>query len=1226
MLGVLEARFGALGGDVTFVDAELEWLARTLVLRGLSIDLGHREVYADTLRLRAGWRDGGPTLERAEWLGGNVTLSRAMLTALEGQGAVEPQEAARRDLRRPPTLYVRDLDLALETPSHGDVRLGRVNLALRADAEGTPRLAGRFVPSFEEGRETAGEIWLVGALAADGSLEARGTARALRVSARDLPAGEPFDALRPFAPEFLVEFEGQARLDPRVSVLPELDLAARITDGRLQLPHLASPAARPLREVELAAAAQFRPDGPGALWSPAAWDASLTASAQWEATRLEVCGRFGAAEGRPWLADAAIVARDLELGEALLELGGHAPDLVEVHTMLAPDGRADLVAGLRLPRDWRPEQGAKRLEQAVAVLPRGAASMAYHGAPSRRTGLRDEGFPLRVQGLRGLVTWTYHPADEYPVQLGLHACEGRHPGGPVHVVGSLHEIPGHLIGATPEERRERRPFFPSLFHLRIESDALPVDDELERGFRGLAGVPPVGEIGPLFGPRGGSLAFALQLWRVPGRLDLATDLVIDIQRVGFRWRELPLPLEDVEGLLVVRSDGRGPELGRTVVSIDARGTSPAARGAVTVTGRTHSEGKGTLAAAFDVRAEGVNTRSRDLRDVLLEKQPGVLGALDAAGVAGFVDVAVTTSDPLGSDATTAWVAVTTAPEGARLMPEAFATPTEGVHGRVLVTAAMPAPRAPGQASDAGAALTEALAAETSGRAIVRGTWPDAAAPVALAGDVRFEHGARPVLAVVGAGLEITNTGVLGSVADVVRRRGGSGDPLDPDALDVDGRFDFAARYELPEAPGAPPGSSELEVDARLDHVGFDGKRLLSDVSAHFKLVEATGEWIGERISAELGTTPVRLDDLRWTPTAGGSRVSTRLAADDLPLDREHLELFVDRETLDRLVEDLELTGSIDVRDTAVVFERGADGVDALHVDGRVDVDEMRLVLGVPLELEDVDDVALSLRLEGEAMRAHASVRGLDGKLAGRRLDDARVEVSYVEPRLALTALDGRFEGGRIAGLGEPGAQFFAMDVVAPFPFELGARLTRVDVGEFLRGALNSDFANEGRMDLDVALSGDIERLTAIRGSGRVAIDETRLWAIPVFQALFARLGFPTTAVFRQIVADFRVQDGALHIDRTRADSDLLSIVGSGTLDFAGDLSTDLEVRYGIVDRLGPFTRLLYKIQNSLLRVAIRGTLERPVVVLRGLFSQFFRPADARDRLPLPGFSELPRRF
>jgi len=166
------------------------------------------------------------------------------------------------------------------------------------------------------------------------------------------------------------------------------------------------------------------------------------------------------------------------------------------------------------------------------------------------------------------------------------------------------------------------------------------------------------------------------------------------------------------------------------------------------------------------------------------------------------------------------------------------------------------------------------------------------------------------------------------------------------------------------------------------------------------------------------------------------------------------------------------------------------------------------------------------------------------------------------------------------------------------------------------------------MDLDLTMGGDIERLTGLTGSGRVVVDDTRLWAIPVFQALFARLGFPTTAVFSRIEARFHIADGALHIDRTRADSDLLSVIGLGKVDFEGDLAAKQEVRYALIDRLGPLRQLLYKIQNSLLRVPVRGTMERPVVVLRGLFPQFLfiRQAKARDRLPLPGFSKLPNRF
>ena len=87
-----------------------------------------------------------------------------------------------------------------------------------------------------------------------------------------------------------------------------------------------------------------------------------------------------------------------------------------------------------------------------------------------------------------------------------------------------------------------------------------------------------------------------------------------------------------------------------------------------------------------------------------------------------------------------------------------------------------------------------------------------------------------------------------------------------------------------------------------------------------------------------------------------------------------------------------------------------------------------------------------------------------------------------------------------------------------------------------------------------------------------------------------------------------------------------SLVGAGTVSFEGNVTSDLDVRYSLVDRLGPFTQLVYWIQESLLRVSIRGTVERPAVVLRGLAFRFFTPAEDRDRLPLPGFSRRPRRF
>ena len=61
-------------------------------------------------------------------------------------------------------------------------------------------------------------------------------------------------------------------------------------------------------------------------------------------------------------------------------------------------------------------------------------------------------------------------------------------------------------------------------------------------------------------------------------------------------------------------------------------------------------------------------------------------------------------------------------------------------------------------------------------------------------------------------------------------------------------------------------------------------------------------------------------------------------------------------------------------------------------------------------------------------------------------------------------------------------------------------------------------------------------------------------------------------------------------------------------------------------RLGPFRRLLYGIQNSLLSISIRGDMARPRVLLRTPLSELLGTFSDFRALPLPDISELPERF
>jgi hypothetical protein len=291
--------------------------------------------------------------------------------------------------------------------------------------------------------------------------------------------------------------------------------------------------------------------------------------------------------------------------------------------------------------------------------------------------------------------------------------------------------------------------------------------------------------------------------------------------------------------------------------------------------------------------------------------------------------------------------------------------------------------------------------------------------------------------------------------------------------------------------------------------------------------------------------------------------------------------------------------------------------------------ELRIDLGVPVEVQSAAVSVEQLVFEKGMVRAWAAVRGLEGQIAGRQLERGRLQLTYVEPRLSIFDLDGALEGGRLADLGAEalhGSPAFSLDLQEPFRFDLGLQLVDVQVEGLLRGLFESQFASRGVLSGELRLEGSLERVREIRGDGALRLRDSTLWSIPVMQALFSQLGFDDTAVFERMRTRFQVRDGAIHMSDMQVYSPLLQLVGEGTLDMEGRLHHDLEVRYSLIDRLGPFTRLVYWIQNNLLRLAVRGDMSRPRVELQGVLSVFQeRPSTGRD-LPLPALAPLSPRF
>lgn len=1195
----LGAALGPAVGAVRIDEVDLRWSTRSVVLRGLTLGEGRPDLVLDRLVVRVGWRAGGGlSLERIEAGHGDLRISRALVTGLEALLETREDEG-------PPALpevVLRDLSIAVETPPYGDLALGALDAALVRDERGRPDLSGRLtVP------HGGGEVFLTGRLAGPDLLEVRGAARALPLSSALLPQGEDFDLARRLDPRASLDLEADARWRLGRDVLPEMQARLAISDADLALPWIEDAEERRVEDVRVALEASFHPGDPLALWDRDAWRALGRAELSWEGIDLTAALRVGRAAPRGRLAEAWLHAPRLPVDDRTLELGARRRWLTELWQALSPRGEVEVVYGVAFQRGWTPADGLLDTTDRVAsILFQGEASMAYVGWPNRETGKRDQGFPLRLSNLTGQVHYA-HRAERQPAEeIAIVDLSGDHDGDVVRASGSLRQVPGWT--RPPERRREP----PEQLHLLVESEGVTVSDDLRPAFEGLRGIEGCEDLWGQYLPTAGRLGVRLELDRTAGLPELATELRIDFQELSARWIGFPVRCHDVNGRLHLTTEGRGPA-GRAVTRLDVTGRSAVAGGPVRVQGRGELARARPDASRWQVEIEALDARAPRLLEVLGLRDPRALAGVESAGASGALDATFTAARPGPGGSSRSWLEAVPTAGGLRLEPAAFPRTTRGAHGHVLANWSTPEDGAP--------------SSDLELRLGLLGRWGEEPrpAPVWIGGS--FPPGRTGTVSLLAAGVDPLEDELVDALETSISRRADEPVELDLSAVEGRGRVDFEARFAL-DGAGGELRDGEVQVALRLDELGLRDSGVLEDLSGQVTWSRADEAWRGTLLRARLGHTPVTLRDVVLRrPEAGGWSLQGVLWAEGVPVDREHLRYFLDARTLRALVEDFDARGRFDVRGGALTLAVSPEGATALRFRGALSVDDLSLAIGLPIDVRSAEEVEVDLRLEEGHVRALARVGRLFGEVADRSLDDARLQISYIEPRLTIEALDGGFEGGRLRSLeGRGGSTFFAVDLEPPFPFVLAGRLAHVDVGQLLRGVFNSNFANRGRLDANLVLRGDLEHLTEIRGGGEFALSESALWAVPLFQAVLSRLGFESAGTFSQLEASYRIEDGVVRFPQLTLQSDLLSLVGGGEMDMDGSLRYDLEVRYSLLDRLGLLTRLLYEIQNSLLRISVRGDMSRPEVIVKGFFSQFFASPTGRKRLPVPGYSELPDRF
>ncbi|MDF1797799.1 MAG: AsmA-like C-terminal region-containing protein [Planctomycetota bacterium] len=1194
--------------EVSFRSAHVDWSTPALELDGLHVVGGEGELFLESLELFFDLSPGAPSrLHGIEVGRGRVVVERAFaesiqrtVTRVRERLAPPPTEPLPEDLELPapamPTIGLDGLEVALRLPDGELIELGAGEARLELVDEDLSLRGSINVPQDQDAPRP-----LHFAI----TMDPGGTAN-LSASTRNLEVASRGNQLRRLLPPALrgLDFAMRASADVE-STFAAGRPAATTAHLRLERGYLrAGPDAPALEDLVLVGDLEWREPAPGLdLWRGTTGRAEFTAGILGET----LTGR--ASMGPAGVLQVDLSNRGLDLGEELLAAAGLPPEHPARTTCYALGlaGRADLDVGLRLDleRDLtRPGVLLEALDLAADVRSDGKGSFRYNGFALR--GQR-QGFPLRADRVQAQVVVGLAGKNRRNTLVGIVDAEASHGTGLVRARG--------LIADPLVPRKE-----PDL-DLLLEVEDRALDADLREGLAGMQGTAWIWDA---FSPGGGSIDATIRLRdrAATGGMNAQLDLVATA--APMRWSQLPVDLFVDELELKLRWS-RETELSERGIPLRSAGAFWRARGSsasvadLEVVGMSRdrtplgAQADPPTASLYAVRASGsgLALRGSDF-DGLAEVVEGLEEITTDLGAKGRVDF--TYFDASVADDGRRELTLEARPAVVQLLPTEFPVVVRDVTGRLNLSGHPGAPAVLHSVVSATWPAGHRLAAH----AVVELPEPGAAAGAPGGEAARSRPGTDRRVSLAAAGLDPSNQALLGALG-ARGELGSAGLDSGEDTPELDGRLDLSGVLVA-----GPDGELEPELTLHLRGNGFrSGSLELGGLEGQLAL--AGGALVGPRITGNLAGTQVVLREARFAlePAAreGDVFFSTAVDAEDLPLDREHLLAFLEPEALDALIDDFGWRGQVDLDAVDLELARSDDGQLRVSLAGHLVPSAMRLVVGAPIEITRAQVELEEFVYESGRARAWGRTQGLFGGLAGREVRDADLLFSYVDQRLTIEDLDAAFAGGRLTSPGGGKGLALALDLASPHHLVLGVELQRVQAGELLAGAFGGG-KNQGTIDASVRLEARPGDLLAATGAGWVRIDGAQLFSIPVFRELFTQLGFDATAVFDSMRTTFSLADGVVALREMQAHSPLLKLVGAGAWNLDGGIVADLEVRYSVVDKLGPLRFFVYWFQDSILRVAIRGDVYRPVVLLRNSILDFLGMEEQPGvRLPLPPRSQ-----
>jgi hypothetical protein len=251
--------------------------------------------------------------------------------------------------------------------------------------------------------------------------------------------------------------------------------------------------------------------------------------------------------------------------------------------------------------------------------------------------------------------------------------------------------------------------------------------------------------------------------------------------------------------------------------------------------------------------------------------------------------------------------------------------------------------------------------------------------------------------------------------------------------------------------------------------------------------------------------------------------------------------------------------------------------------------------GLPLEHMQGQLANVSGESDGASLEVHGALDLCSVSLLGQQVTQLESPLHVKNGVAALSNIRGRLLGGEILGA-------FQVTLDATPRYVARLELGGADLQSYAR-SLQGHQRFRGKVSGKLDLSGLGNDLRNLQGQGEAHITQGDLGELPGFLPLLkiVKLSPATKTAFDLADVAFRIENGKTLLDPITFTGDVISFLGSGTLDVQGDLDLRLRVLLGR-DRFHVLlvSDALREASGQIFRVRVRGTPAFPKPALEPL--------------------------